>query len=183
MGFRSRATRAPSGNRPGKTLPRSAQPSTPRNSAASSPAVVTTGRRRTSAPAYSPSTASARYARPRFRYDHDRSGAIDQRIVSPFQSTKAANSPSAHQPCFVGAGRGRNPASVANIETKCRQRGNDPDPEQAPVARPVTEEERHHQQRARDAEDRKPCGRSHRSKLAQAQVGIGDGPDSLFTDT
>ena len=44
----------------------------------------------------------------------------------------------------------------------------DSNPEQAPVTRPVTEEERHYQQRARDAEDRKPCGRSHRSKLAQA---------------
>ena len=66
---------------------------------------------------------------------------------------------------------GKKPEQRREHQDQCRQRGNDSNPEQAPVTRPVTEEERHHQQRARDAEDRKPCG-SHRSKLAQAQVGI-----------
>ena len=93
-------------------MPRSAQPTTPKRSTASPPATTRAGARTLAATAR-PSSANPTYTAPRFRYAQDRSGAIDQIIVTPFQQTNAARSPNATSPARPGTATGTSPARPA----------------------------------------------------------------------
>src|SRR5204863_1073703 len=78
-----------------------------------SPTAVTEAGRRTFAATSSPSARNARYASARLKYAHERSGAIDQTIVSPFQTTNAAISPTNSQPKSSSRGSRSNPVNAA----------------------------------------------------------------------
>ena len=62
-------------------------------------------------------------------------------------------------------------ASVANTSTSAASEAPMPIQNRRPSLDPVPEEERHRQQRACDAEDEEPRGRSHRATVAEALAG------------
>ena len=131
----ARRARRP-GTATGSTLPSSAQPTTAEEQHGQ-PAGDDPRRRAHVRGDHQPEQREARRRRPRgSAYAHDRSGAIDQIIVTPLQQTNADEQADRGQPRpGPGTASGTRPGEPRGEPAEADRLGEDPDPEQPPVAR------------------------------------------------